>query len=820
MCQRSYAEAEGSEIHISHRFRFQEAKLVQAVLEATDAVVGLDGGRPDTPSKELLVLYLWSLGCLLDNPSGDAERTAIDVRFRWFRSNVAHFLSVDKPLVTRVPDYLSFGRLSVLPLEGDEIVIKPQYHSTMSQEFGNPHIKIEYKIGSNHPWLHWDPNAGAFRGRIPHFSQFSDIRSGPGQVCRINNQGSYAVVYLLRIEVKAFAVVAYASSRVRLERTVRARVSLRTLPPTPRQGDNMLNRMACLALDLLALESGTCDQKTRSRDKVPGRESGRTSDAVEPVNPACPGYQSGCPSITDHPDLQPCLPPHQRAPNGNTSPIPESGVMCGIDDGSHFEVPVKSTGQSNGSDKEDSHQSVIHADKHDEEAMTLDTQYSPRSPKRNHASRWIDAPVSPKALKSGLNVRSMSHESDADHDEDKENVPEKDARSAPLLDFLIKLGKKPQGKSSTIRQKLISIRDVDVKENPSRPSQTGKKSRPLPAPEPSNKGHGSLVKTRNESGARYQRLPLSENPNIRGFQSEPAQQVKKIPPPQSAEKRRHVRLRRFHCQAGAQYQWLHPNDSIETSGHKSRPAQQVNVDSSPEATEQNNASSARARDTNDYMSTSSYSPQPAPQVHEKSSPEAMVKSSPPPPLEFSNRFTPLQDLSSGSSIESPSDGGDSNPFSFRADTLSYSAALRKHSGNVPRSRFEVATSSTANAASTPLPSSPARQEDETDGGYQTLSRDDSMQMFDALRMTPGSGFNRSRELLTEQYIKMLIAFDDSEDLQSDDLDADQARENVEDADEDAETQYSEGESDKGNDADEGIGEGEEQTEDDSTDEGF
>ncbi|KAL8699323.1 MAG: hypothetical protein Q9224_001466 [Gallowayella concinna] len=488
MSRRSYTETDESEGFQCHRFQFDKAQLIQAVLEATDALTEFDGGQIETSSEELIILYLWSLGCFLDMPSMGSERTAIDVRFRWLRDRAAQSWSANEPRVMRMPDYITFEKLDVSPLEGTEIVIKPYYRANMSQQLGGPHLEVAYRIESNHPWLYWDSDAGAFKGRVPQFSQTPDLRSGLGQACRRYNQGSYALVHLLRIEVKAVAVLAYASSKVRLERTVRARVTLRASPPTSQLARSLsLMQSGTKCEDMakgenwLAFEDGGCGQDIRSLDETAADEFEPTSVTPTTSHPSSIIYQSNTAGITDFSNLQPHSNPYRGELNrGSASHVPE--------------------------DNEDSGRRVIQADKYDEAAEILDAQYSPHSPKkRNDACRWMDATVPPKACKKHTSSASMAKASPDLTDE--ELALGEETRAASLLDFLVKPGAR-KGKSSTIPQKPMLIRDDSDKENACSSIRKVKESCLVPAPKPSNKPDAG-------AGSRCRRLPLSDTAQLK-----------------------------------------------------------------------------------------------------------------------------------------------------------------------------------------------------------------------------------------------------------------------------------------------------------------
>ncbi|KAL8804180.1 MAG: hypothetical protein Q9182_002722 [Xanthomendoza sp. 2 TL-2023] len=533
MSQRSCAETNASEDVLSYRFQFDQAQLCQAVLEATDASTESDGGQHDTSSEELIILYLSSLGCFIDMPSRRSERTAIDVRFRCLRNWATHSLSANEPRVTRMPDYITFEMLDVSPSEGTEIVIKPHYQANMSPRLGGPHLNVEYRIESDHPWLCWDSAAGVFKGRVPQFSQTTDVQAGLGQACRCHNQGSYAVLHLLRIEVKAIAVLAYSSSKARLERTVRARVTLRALPPAPqlvRSPSPMQSEIRCedtvKCKSLLDFKDGGCDQDIRSQNFTAANQVELTCFTLTTCHPSSFEYQSHSAGLVSSFDLQ----PHSSFYGGE---------------------PTRCTASRIPEDNQDPGRHVIQADRYDKAAEILDAQYKPPSPmKRNDACRWMDATVPPKARTLGRRLSSASGAKASPDLGVEESAPGKEITSKTLsiLDFLVKPGSR---KVKRTVQRPTLIEAGSDKENAYSCVQKVNESWLVPTPSSSGK-HG----TRAVSGRR--RLPLGDTgqpkfpsistlikgignrqvdgPSISSRKSRPRPKLSKDPSPQAAEK--------------------------------------------------------------------------------------------------------------------------------------------------------------------------------------------------------------------------------------------------------------------------------------------
>ncbi|KAL8729802.1 MAG: hypothetical protein Q9166_004525 [cf. Caloplaca sp. 2 TL-2023] len=532
----SFASADCMETPVAHRFRLRRAHLIKAMLEALYASTDYRGVEHDTSSKELLMLYLRAEEFLLELPTQDSKLTAIDVRFRCYRYPVLQTLTMKEPEVTRLPDYLSFERLNISPQEGDKIVIKPHYHTNARQELGGPHLKVEYELGSNHPWLYWDSDTGAFRGQVPYFSQSLGLHSDLGQVCRLDKQGSHAFIHLLRIEIKAFAVLAYVGSKVCLERRIRTRVTLRALPPRsnplalapPKRSLQSTNQ--CHGLVKHDVHLAPDLKKANGVSKSPPD----TAESDSPLSPVYDPYRPGI-NTKDVTMIDPCSRPHQGEPIAGAS---QRSVA-----------------------KETSRRPVIKCDKYDANAESLDAWHSTcGQKKRNDASRWNDAPVSPKARKAEKqpssatmtgrlyrqpNVRPSEvrehhsivqetlYSGPSDQTEDKEEkAKEKKMRANRDRYNSFNRRQDRMAKRSPIREEFRLIQDFSDKENIGASAQTIQNSKSSVL-KPRIKRHGS---SQAQSGSRYRRPPLTDNANIRDYETRPRHKVSKRPAPQAAEK--------------------------------------------------------------------------------------------------------------------------------------------------------------------------------------------------------------------------------------------------------------------------------------------
>ncbi|KAL8837297.1 MAG: hypothetical protein Q9170_002592 [Blastenia crenularia] len=233
-CQTNWQESDEGldcmETWLSHRFLFHRAQLTQAMSRVSDTLGESPFSESGSRSAELLMLYLWSRDCFIDLPHRSGQ-TAVDARLRCYVGSAACFLPSSTIEVLSTPDYLCFERLDVLPQEGSELIIKPSYRTNAPYGPRGPHTKVTYSLGSNYPWLGWDNEFGAFRGRLPIYSQSSDTMNDVDQVCLRGSQGRHAAVHVLKVVVKALVVMAYPGSKTCLERIIRVRLTIKVLPP-------------------------------------------------------------------------------------------------------------------------------------------------------------------------------------------------------------------------------------------------------------------------------------------------------------------------------------------------------------------------------------------------------------------------------------------------------------------------------------------------------------------------------------------------------------------------------------------------------------
>ncbi|KAL8909035.1 MAG: hypothetical protein Q9207_000486 [Kuettlingeria erythrocarpa] len=227
--QDSWSTPELVETVIPCRFRFDRDQVIRVVLKK----LGVKDFDAKESSEQLLMLYLWSRDCFLDIPGGSGA-TAINACYRCYVDAGACCPSSSALETVWAPDYLAVEGMDVLSPEGSSITIKPRYRMGAPRGLKDPSTLVTYSLESNHPWLRWDENAGAFQGHVPHFSEDPNSSTPLGQARRHGRQGSHNTIHVLGVEIKALVVITYPDSAVCLERTVRTRVSLKVAPAATR----------------------------------------------------------------------------------------------------------------------------------------------------------------------------------------------------------------------------------------------------------------------------------------------------------------------------------------------------------------------------------------------------------------------------------------------------------------------------------------------------------------------------------------------------------------------------------------------------------
>ncbi|MCJ1395351.1 hypothetical protein MMC18_008235 [Xylographa bjoerkii] len=128
-------------------------------------------------------------------------------------------------------DSLLFPCLDILPREGSTIEIRPRYHRGVFDERNDKYSPdVIYSIVDLPPWLHWDEKISGWTGQVPMYSELRGMTATGREVINGGRDGPYAVLHLLRLEVKGTLYVRHSSLSVGLKRTVRTRLTLKVIP--------------------------------------------------------------------------------------------------------------------------------------------------------------------------------------------------------------------------------------------------------------------------------------------------------------------------------------------------------------------------------------------------------------------------------------------------------------------------------------------------------------------------------------------------------------------------------------------------------------
>ena len=178
---------------------------------------------------DLLCLYLSKVDCFQMYYVNQLPGVAIDLLISYQNSH-GPTLSLPQVEAAWLPDYLAFPGLNYYPLEGESLVIVPQYRSLVSIEFKRLENSTNYSLATHHPWLHWDRSVSGWKGVIPNYSQIRTITDERhGEVYRTGRVGVDAIANILRIEVIGHREEILGSG-IRVERTLRARLTIKVKP--------------------------------------------------------------------------------------------------------------------------------------------------------------------------------------------------------------------------------------------------------------------------------------------------------------------------------------------------------------------------------------------------------------------------------------------------------------------------------------------------------------------------------------------------------------------------------------------------------------
>lgn len=176
----------------------------------------------------LLPLFLISCDCLIGFEGGITGDTAVDICVHHCDPSNYTFPRGPVPEAAWIPDRLSFNGVSQIQREGQELIIIPRYCGNAAFKEDITRTNVQFFIESPETWLVWDKEISGFRGNVPLFSEMGCVRR-PGKVYKSPEDGPYAMINVLRVEIKAL-LTAGCHSPVRLERTIRARLTFKIVP--------------------------------------------------------------------------------------------------------------------------------------------------------------------------------------------------------------------------------------------------------------------------------------------------------------------------------------------------------------------------------------------------------------------------------------------------------------------------------------------------------------------------------------------------------------------------------------------------------------
>jgi len=179
---------------------------------------------------ELMMLYLISLNNI-DEYDGPATSDAvIHVGLRPGSDILSDVVPPPTAHVVQQLDHLSFPSLDVMPREGTTITIVPQYSRGVFNKTNDSYSEVSYIMESKPSWLEWNDEFSGWKGNLPLYSEWRGKSKNSEEVISGGRVGPYAVVNLLRLEVKAVLIERHSSASVRLKRTIRARLTIKVIP--------------------------------------------------------------------------------------------------------------------------------------------------------------------------------------------------------------------------------------------------------------------------------------------------------------------------------------------------------------------------------------------------------------------------------------------------------------------------------------------------------------------------------------------------------------------------------------------------------------
>ncbi|MCJ1473552.1 hypothetical protein MMC13_002203 [Lambiella insularis] len=219
------------EVKHAHTIWFCLSDLMGSMLEEMQIDCYRElSARPSDVLLELLLLYLISRNSIDERNTFSNMNATITVELG--RSENVYAGNVLSPVayVVEQPDSLTFSNLNLVPREGSILEIIPQFCRGVFATTNGCYSDISYSIHPLPSWLQWNDHISGWRGQVPLYTELRGKPIDPEHIINIRQEGPYAIVNLLRLEVKASLIDRHSSLSVCLKHTIRTRLTLKVTP--------------------------------------------------------------------------------------------------------------------------------------------------------------------------------------------------------------------------------------------------------------------------------------------------------------------------------------------------------------------------------------------------------------------------------------------------------------------------------------------------------------------------------------------------------------------------------------------------------------
>ena len=226
--ERPYMGNSSSNLVDTHPLEFNLLDLLQMMLQRLPSNHFCStSANPFEELQELILLFLVSQDCLEScQQYGSPHDVAVNIGLLPSNSLAANLEVPGIAQIFRKLDYLTFEGLDHVPLEGEKIVIIPQYRRGILVKTNDLYTDLLFELCPPLPWLHWDEGIEGFKGIVPEFTNKLS-RTQLGQSFIGLNGDLKTVFKYMSVEVKATLKEHHPTSHVCLKRTIRARINLK-----------------------------------------------------------------------------------------------------------------------------------------------------------------------------------------------------------------------------------------------------------------------------------------------------------------------------------------------------------------------------------------------------------------------------------------------------------------------------------------------------------------------------------------------------------------------------------------------------------------